>query len=419
MNSDIQPLRGFEPHFGASASRREKCLEKLKVQARSFGYKPVEVPLVEARTVFERAVGASSDIVQKEMFSVSGGAGNDSQPMVLRPEATASVMRSRVQHSDWPTDRMYYSGPMFRYERPQKGRLRQFIQFGIECLRPDVGDDIEVLMLGQQMLQGTGVALQINSLGSQECRAKYREALVAYFSERKEQLSEDSQKRLSLNPLRILDSKNEGDIRLLGDAPLMENYLSDEEKARFQRVVESLDSLGIPYEINSRLVRGLDYYNGLVFEWTTDQLGAQSAVAAGGRYDRLSCQFGEEMVPAVGFAVGIERLVALQESRGQEDAEDKRWLRVVLMPNRGENLATQWLRAVDELRAQGWIVEWEDATRSFKAQMRRAGKDGVPFLLVLGDDEIRSGNAKVKAVDGQLEVRHDTLSSVLISVGGV
>lgn len=284
----------------------------------SYGYAEIRMPIVEQTDLFKRSIGEVTDIVEKEMYTFDDRNG---ESLTLRPEGTASCVRAGEEHGLLfnQAQRLWYQGPMFRYEKPQKGRYRQFHQIGVETFGMANADiDAEVIMLSARLWRQLGIAdavtLQLNSLGSNEARAQYKEALVAYLSARKDQLDEDSQRRLNSNPLRILDSKDPQTQLLLNDAPSLVDYLDDESREHFANLCEMLDQAGIAYELNPRLVRGLDYYCKTVFEWVTDKLGAQGTVCAGGRYDGLVKQLGGRGTPAVGFAMGVERLILLLET---------------------------------------------------------------------------------------------------------
>ena len=283
----------------------------------SYGYAEIRLPIIESTELFARSIGEVTDIVEKEMYSF---ADRNDDSMTLRPEGTAGCVRAVVQHNLAVTpQRLWYMGPMFRYERPQKGRQRQFHQLGVEAFGVATPDqDAELIALSRQLWRRLGVddalKLEINSIGSASDRARYREALVAYLGDRREHLDEDSQRRLETNPLRILDSKNRDTQAVLDSAPVLSDYLDAETQAEFTELLSQLDALGVAYEVNPRLVRGLDYYNKTVFEWTTEHLGAQSTVCGGGRYDTLVSTFGGKDTPAAGFAVGLERLILLMQA---------------------------------------------------------------------------------------------------------
>jgi histidyl-tRNA synthetase len=292
--------------------------EKFQAVVSSYSYNEIRTPIVESTELFNRSIGEVTDIIEKEMYCFED---RNAEKLAMRPEGTASIVRAGIEHGLLfnQTQRMWYRGPMFRYEKPQKGRYRQFHQIGVEAFGMGGADiDAEVILLSASLWRELGISdsltLELNSLGSNEARANYRNALVEYLSERKDQLDEDSQKRLNTNPLRILDSKEQSTQALLNDAPNLIDYLDEDAATHFSELRAILDAAGIEYVVNPRLVRGLDYYNKTVFEWTTDKLGAQGTVCAGGRYDGMVKQLGGKPTPAVGFAMGEERLLLLLET---------------------------------------------------------------------------------------------------------
>ncbi|GAA5524979.1 histidine--tRNA ligase [Microbulbifer aestuariivivens] len=364
-----------------------------------YGYSEIRTPYLEATQLFSRAVGEATDIVEKEMYTFEDKSGDS---VTLRPEGTAGTVRAAIQNSLLTTpQRLWYFGPMFRYERPQKGRLRQFHQFGVEVFGiegPDV--DAEILIMTARLWRQLGIAdsvtLQLNSLGNAASRAAFRDALVEYLSERKDQLDEDSQRRLDKNPLRILDSKNPQTQELLADAPCLLDYLDEESAAHFASLRAMLDAAGVEYVINSRLVRGLDYYGKTVFEWVTDSLGAQGTVCAGGRYDGLVEQLGGKPTPAVGFGLGVERLVLMLETlevlpEGLDQPLDA--YLVAVGDVQSAALATAE-RIRDELP---WLrLQTHCGGGSFKSQMKKADKSNADFALIIGEDEAAAGQVTVK-----------------------
>src|SRR5690606_2429329 len=359
-----------------------------------YGYSEIRLPILEFTELFARGIGEGTDVVDKEMYTFLD---RNQESLTLRPEGTAGCVRAVLEHGlsgGGQVQKLWYAGPMFRYEKPQKGRYRQFHQIGVEAFNlpgPDV--DAELIVLTWRLWQRLGLAdavtLQLNSLGSSEARAAYRDALVAYLSERFEQLDEDSQRRMTTNPLRILDSKNAQTQALLADAPTLTDYLDEESRLHFEGVKARLDAVGIRYEINHKLVRGLDYYNRTVFEWVTDRLGAQGTVCAGGRYDGLVGQLGGKPTPGVGFAMGVERLVLLLETLELLPAE----------LNRAADLYICAFGEPAELAALGLAERLRDAVPgirllvnagggSFKSQFKKADKSGARFALILGEDEL-------------------------------
>ena len=363
----------------------------------SYGYEEIRLPIIESTDLFARSIGEVTDIVEKEMYTF---ADRNDDSMTLRPEGTAGCVRAVVQHNLAVTpQRLWYMGPMFRYERPQKGRQRQFHQLGVEAFgvaSPD--QDAELIALCRQLWCRLGVddalQLEINTIGSAADRARYREALVAYLTQHYEQLDADSQRRLETNPLRILDSKNPETQQVLNDAPVLADYLDADTKAEFDELLANLDALGIDYVVNPRLVRGLDYYNKTVFEWTTEHLGAQSTVCGGGRYDTLVETFGGNSTPAAGFAVGLERLTLLMQA-----------LDITVTPAADLYVITanaaafrHSLPRLDGLRRR--FPELDIVQHlgggSFKSQFKRADKSGAAWALVYGEAEVASKQVTLK-----------------------
>ncbi|MCH8030639.1 MAG: histidine--tRNA ligase [Bacteroidetes bacterium] len=387
-----------------------------EVMAR-FGFEEIRTPILEPLGLIARGVGQTTDIVQKEMFVVQRG----DEEYVLRPEVTAPVMRSYLQHSlgqRGGAQRLYYVGPCFRAERPQKGRFRQFHQFGVELIGADGPmADAEAIACLRAVYDGfgiTGTRLRINSLGDADSRPRYRDALKKYFEPFRDRLSETSIQRLETNPLRILDTKNEDERALLADAPRITEFLSDEARAHFDAVKQYLDLLGIPYTEDPLLVRGLDYYNGVVFELESDDVGSQSALAAGGRYDGLAVSVGgKQPVPAVGWAAGIERLFLALQAGGHRFPEPVRPdAYLVALGTEAQN----WTFAeAQRLRAAGLRVEYDLLGRSMKAQMKEANRQRARFAVIVGENELASGRATVRDLDSseQREVAFDKLINAL------
>jgi histidyl-tRNA synthetase len=359
-----------------------------------YGYKEIRLPIVEYTELFARGIGEGTDVVDKEMYTFLD---RNEESLTLRPEGTAGCVRAVLEHGlagGGQVQKLWYAGPMFRYEKPQKGRYRQFHQVGVEAFNlpgPDVDAELIVLTwrLWKQLGLADAVTLQLNSLGSSEARAAYRDALVAYLQERFDQLDEDSQRRLTTNPLRILDSKNEATQAVLVGAPTLCDYLDEESRLHFEGVKARLDAAGIRYQINHKLVRGLDYYNRTVFEWVTDKLGAQGTVCAGGRYDGLVAQLGGKATPGVGFAMGVERLVLLLETLDLLPAELNRAADVYVCAF-GEAAELAALTLVERLRDElpGLRLLLNSGGGSFKSQFKKADKSGARYALILGDDEL-------------------------------
>jgi histidyl-tRNA synthetase len=371
----------------------------LKDVLAGYGYQEIRFPIVEKTELFKRSIGEVTDIVEKEMYTFEDRNGDS---LTLRPEGTAGCVRAAMENGLLnQTQRLWYMGPMFRHERPQKGRYRQFHQIGVEAYGfngPDI--DAEMIMLTARLwkvLGLKGVTLQINSLGSTEARLAYREVLIAYFEQHQSELDEDSQRRLHSNPLRILDSKNP-EMQALNDAaPKLIDYLDEESKQHFEQLCQILDSVGIAYEINPRLVRGLDYYGKTVFEWVTDQLGSQGTVCAGGRYDGLVAQLGGKEATAIGFAIGLERLVALLEATDAlpEIKQTDAYLVAV-----GDQAIAQAAFLTERLRDElpGIRLISHCGGGSFKSQFKRADRSGARWTLILGDEEVSNQTIGIKTM---------------------
>ncbi len=399
MADKIQSIRGMNDILPTQTPYWQAIEAGLKGLLARYGYQEIRFPIVEKTALFSRAIGEVTDIVEKEMYTFEDRNGD---MLTLRPEGTAGCLRAAMQNSllDQP-QRLWYMGPMFRHERPQKGRYRQFHQVGVEAYGfagPDI--DAEMIIMTArlwQVLNVSGLTLQLNSLGTIEARQAYRAVLVEYFEAHRDQLDEDSLRRLESNPLRILDSKNPAMQALNEGAPKLLDHLDAPSKAEFEQLCTLLDQAGIAYEINPRLVRGLDYYGKTVFEWVTDQLGSQGTVCAGGRYDGLVSQLGGRGSSAIGFAIGIERLLGLLEAVdalpevGTLDA----YLVVVgeQAAERGLLLAEQWRDAMPALK-----LITHCGGGSFKSQFKRADKSGAKWALILGDDEIAQQVVGVKTL---------------------
>ena len=372
-----------------------------------YGYQEIRFPVVESTELFKRSIGEVTDIVEKEMYTFEDRNGDS---LTLRPEGTACCVRACEENGLLynQTQRLWYMGPMFRHERPQKGRYRQFHQIGVETFGmqgPDI--DAEVLMLSARILRELGVLdhvqLQINSLGSSAARAAYKEALVEYLSNVQEQLDEDSQRRLSTNPMRILDSKDSNTQKLLNGAPVLLDHLDDESQIHFENLKKLLDAAGISYQVNPRLVRGLDYYGKTAFEWVTDKLGAQSTVCAGGRYDGLVEQLGGKSTPAVGFGIGLERLVLLlQAVDATPDYLDQQADIFLVAVGDVQLVAMQLAERIrDELPFVRLLVNCGGG--NFKNQFKKADKCGADIALILGEDEAKAGSVTIKFLREEIE----------------
>jgi len=386
-----------------------------------YGYQEIRMPVVEHTELFKRSIGEVTDIVEKEMYTFDDRNGDS---LTLRPEGTAGCVRAAEEHGLLfnQTRRLWYTGPMFRHERPQKGRYRQFHQIGVECFGmagPDI--DAELLVLTARLWKAFGLTeharLEINSIGTSESRKVYREALVRYLEQYKDQLDDDSKRRLGTNPLRILDSKDPATREILNGAPLLDDYLDDESRAHFEQLKALLDAAGVSYTVNPALVRGLDYYGKTVFEWITDSLGAQGTICAGGRYDGLVQQLGGKPTDAVGFAMGLERLILLLETLDlvPEQVNNNADVYVTAM---GEQAVAPAMAVAECLRNElpGVVVVSHCGGGSFKSQMKKADRSNARYAVILGENEIASGTVALKPLrndDPQQEVNQSELASVL------
>lgn len=409
--SKLQPARGTRDIYGDDARHMAAVVDTFKRVAASYGFEEIATPVFEFTEVYKRPLGEASDIVSKEMYSFEDRGGEE---VTLRPEFTAGVCRAFISNGmqqNLPC-RLMSHGPAFRYERPQKGRYRQFHQINAELLGPETPEaDVDMLAMAWRVLSELGISgdvvLHFNTLGDVESRAMYRDALVAYFTDHKDALSEDSVRRLSTNPLRILDSKDDGDKTVVADAPLMSAHLSEGAKSFFDNVRAGLDAVGIPYHHDERLVRGLDYYTHTAFEFVTSALGAQGTVLAGGRYDGLIEQLGGPATPGIGWAGGIERLAMLSQS-GKAPARP-----VIIMPM-GEAATLKAFAIAEELRSAGLTVT-ADRSGNLKKRLTRASKANARFAVVIGDNELDAGEAALKDLDKgeQTAVAFDHLPSAV------
>ena len=398
MSDEIQPVRGMNDVLPAQIGAWQHFEAVTRALLTAYGYEEIRVPLLERTELFKRAIGEHTDVVGKEMYTFTDRGGDS---LTLRPEATAGIVRALISNRMLRGQRhkLWCLGPMFRHEAPQAGRYRQFWQVDVEavgCPGPDV--DAELIALSARLWQRLGIGgltLEINSLGTPESRRAYRARLVEYFERHESRLDADSRRRLAGNPLRILDSKNPDMQELIAGAPLLTEHLDAASREHFEALGRMLDAVGVLYKINPRLVRGLDYYNRTVFEWITTSTGAQNAVCSGGRYDGLIAQLGGEATPAVGFAMGVERLVALLTASGGTPAAAVPDVYVVVS---GERAAAEALAIVERLRSERPRLRFElnVGGGNFKAQFRRADKSGAPLALIIGDDELARGVAAMK-----------------------
>ncbi|MGC0826117.1 histidine--tRNA ligase [Pantoea agglomerans] len=400
MAKNIQAIRGMNDYLPADTALWQRIEGVLKQTLASYGYSEIRLPLVEQTPLFKRAIGEVTDVVEKEMYTFEDRNG---ESLTLRPEGTAGCVRAGIEHGLLynQEQRLWYMGPMFRYERPQKGRYRQFYQIGVEVFGlqgPDI--DAELIMLNARWWKALGISehvrLELNSIGSLEARAHYRDALVAFLEQHKEVLDEDCKRRMYTNPMRVLDTKNPDIQQLLNDAPQLGDYLDDESREHFSGLCALLDDAGISYTVNQRLVRGLDYYNRTVIEWVTDSLGSQGTVCGGGRYDGLVEQLGGRATPAVGFAMGMERLVLLVQAVNPE-FEPTSYVDVYVIAS-GQGVQSAAMQLAEKLRdeAPELRLMTNFGGGNFKKQFARADKWGARVALVLGEDEVKAGQVVIK-----------------------
>ena len=422
MAKNIQAIRGMNDYLPEDTALWQPIEAALKQVLTSYGYSEIRLPIVEQTPLFKRAIGEVTDVVEKEMYTFDDRNGDS---LTLRPEGTAGCVRAGIEHGLLynQEQRLWYIGPMFRHERPQKGRYRQFHQLGAKVFGlngPDV--DAELIQLTARWWRALGisehVSLELNSIGSLEARANYRDALVAYLEQFKDKLDEDCKRRMYSNPLRVLDSKNPEVQALLNDAPRLSEYLDEESREHFAGLCKLLDDAGIAYTVNERLVRGLDYYNRTVFEWVTNSLGAQGTVCAGGRYDGLVAQLGGHATPAVGFAMGLERLVLLVQAVNP-DFQPQRAVDVYLISS-GEGTQSAAMRLAEKIRDAYPQVKLMTnyGGGNFKKQFARADKWGARIALVLGENEMNAGQINVKNLQSgdQQTIAQDDVAAILASM---
>ncbi len=412
-NNKFQSVKGFYDILPEFTPLWQKLEDTARHVLSQYGYRNIRMPIVEPTDLFIRSVGEHTDIVEKEMYSWEDALNGDR--LTLRPEGTAGCVRAVVEHSltyNGP-QRLWYTGPMFRHENVQKGRQRQFHQIGVEAFGFDGPDvDAEQIILLARLWRALGIAdveLQLNSIGDAEERAEFRKSLIAYFEQHADLLDEDAKRRLHSNPLRILDSKNPRMQDMIEGAPKLIDCLGDETRAHFAGLCKQLDAAGIEYKLNSRLVRGLDYYNRTVFEWVTTKLGSQGTIAGGGRYDSLVQRLGGESTPACGFGIGLERVFLLMQEYGVE-AEFKPDAYLV---NVGELAEAQAVVIAEQLRDAGLSVVVHAGGGSFKSQMKKADRSGAKYALILGDDEVQAQLIAVKPMVGGGEQVKASLSETI------
>ena len=402
MSKKIQAIRGMNDLLPSESSLWSALDETINNLMVSYGYKYCSTPIVESTETFSRAIGEVTDIVEKEMYTWKDTSGDS---LTLRPEGTAGVVRMMIEHN-LPREgiqKVFYNGSMFRHERPQKGRYRQFHQVGAEVFGvSDAKIDAELISITDSLwkLLGINASLEINTLGSSESRSTYRELLHDFFSENKDQLDEDSLRRLDKNPLRILDSKNKKMESLISNAPKMIDHLDDESKIHFSMLRNYLDSLEIPFVVNPKLVRGLDYYNQTVFEWISNDLGSQGTICGGGRYDGLVEKMGGNPTPAIGFAMGIERIALIVKDQSNQINKTKPHLYFVALGEKSQiesiKLSKKILSALPNI-----IITNDMSMGSLKNQMKKADKSNADFALILGEEELLNNQLSIKPLKGQ------------------
>ncbi|MBM5570992.1 MULTISPECIES: histidine--tRNA ligase [Deefgea] len=411
MAETIQAIRGMNDILPAEGARWQFFEKVTREWLSAYGYQQIRMPIVESTHLFIRGVGEHTDIVEKEMYAFEDSL--NGEKLTLRPEGTAGCVRACIEHGLLynQTQRLWYTGPMFRHERPQKGRYRQFHQLGVEAFgfaTPDVDAEMIVMLADLWPRLGlSGMSLELNSLGNLDERAAHRAELIKYLEGYIDILDEDGKRRLYTNPLRVLDTKNPALQAMAENAPQLIDFLGEESKAHFDAVKALLDDAGISYKLNSRLVRGLDYYNRTVFEWTTTQLGAQGTVAAGGRYDGLVEQLGGKPCPAVGFAIGIERLMLLLEANEVAIPTQQADVYVV---HQGEAAARNAFAVARQLRAAGLNVIYHAGAGSFKSQFKKADQSGARFAVVIGEGEVQTQTANLKTLTGEQQGTQQTLA---------
>ena len=402
MSNKIQAIRGMNDLLPADSDLWSSLDDTISNLLISYGYKYCRTPIVESTETFSRAIGEVTDIVEKEMYTWEDNNGNS---LTLRPEGTASVVRMMIEHN-LPREgiqKVFYNGPMFRHERPQKGRYRQFHQVGAEVFgASDAKIDAELISITDSLWKSLGInaRLEINSLGSKESRSSYRKILTDFFNKNISQLDEDSLRRLKTNPLRILDSKNKDLELLISNAPKMIDHLDEESQEHFTILKNYLDSLDIPYEVNPKLVRGLDYYNQTVFEWISNDLGSQGTICGGGRYDGLVEKMGGNPTPAIGFAMGLERIALLIQDKNTQLVNKRCQLYFVALGDKAQiesmKLSKKILQVLPNITLSNDV-----SMGSLKSQMKKADKSNADFALILGEEELSNNQLSIKPLKGQ------------------
>jgi len=415
-NQSVQAIRGMHDVLPEQSPRWQYAENIIKDVLASYSYLEIRLPIVEKTELFKRSIGEVTDIVEKEMYTFDDR-NNDS--LTLRPEGTAGCLRACLEHGllHNQVHRLWYYGPMFRHERPQKGRYRQFYQFGVETYGlagPDI--DAELILLTDRMWKKLGirdkVRLELNTLGTTEERLIYREKLVEYFKQHLEVLDEDSLRRLETNPLRILDSKNRDMKQLIQNAPELMDYMGEDSRNHFETLTQTLDDLGVKYELNSRLVRGLDYYGKTVFEWITDDLGSQGTICAGGRYDGLVEQLGGKANHAIGFAMGMERLLLLIEQLDDVPVDRNVDVYMILV---GADAEKEGMRLAEKMRDEigNLKLQVNCGAGSFKSQFKKADKSGAEYALIIADDEVSRGEVSLKPLRSGQEQQNMSQTEVI------
>ncbi len=407
---EVRSIRGFHDILPEEIRRWQYIEEKAKTVFELYGFSEIRIPVIEFTEIFSRSLGTTTDIVEKEMYTFED---RDGSSLTLRPEGTAGVVRAFIENSMWaksPVTKLCYGGMMFRHERPQKGRYRGFYQIGAEIFGPEEpSSDAELIAMVWRLFEEIGITeylkLELSSLGDKNCRPQYKEKLTAYFTPQRGELCEDCRRRLETNPLRILDCKEKGCREIAEHAPKMIDNLCADCARHFDEVKENLESVGVPYVINPKIVRGLDYYTRTVFEITTEELGSQNAVAAGGRYDGLVEELGGPHTPAIGLAMGLERLVLLHE-KAFPDGFGKEVR--VFIAHLGEEARKKAFMLASELRKKGVPTETEYGVKSLKSQLKRADKSGARYTFILGEDELNRGVVKVRYMDTSTEEEMET-----------
>jgi len=406
--SKIAAPKGTADVYPPESARWQALEARIHALSRRFGYGEIRTPMFEATELFERGVGEATDIVEKEMYTFPDKGGRS---MTLRPELTAPVVRALLEHNLLPSgpQRLYYIAPFFRYERPQKGRFRQAHQFGTECFgyaEPEA--DVEVISLAFELLRSyriPSVTLRLNSIGDEHDRPAYRTALLEHFRPLRESLSEDSQRRLERNPLRILDSKHESDREAVANAPTFFDSLSDGNRAHFESVCALLSKIGVPYAIEPRLVRGFDYYTRTVFEFVSDALGSQNAICGGGRYDDLVRSLGGPATPAVGFGLGLERFLMLLDAMGAGGAADREGIALIALGAAARERVVPLVAALRRRDEAGIPIVADYGDGKLERQLKRADRANVRAAIILGDDELAAGALGVRDLSARVQVK--------------